>query len=185
MQSVLFVAVLSFLLIGSAFAVTSVCDIYSAKLNISDNALVTTVVDGTIAAALGSGLHVYFDGEVPPGSTNFTSPAQNQSLANLVIHLTEFFGGALGCSDGTIAAYTGPDMGTVHKNIPITSAAFAAFCAALLGVMQGAGVLPADLATVNTTLYSTRSMICNQSDCSSAINLMVSAWLALFLLFGF
>jgi len=156
-------------LIGSAFVTgqQSICNKYASAFNVTDSTLVGIVVDGTLAAALGSGLHVYFDGEVPVGSTNFTSPAQNETLDQLVLHLTQYFGGALGCSDGSIDPYTGPNMQVVHELIPITSAAFSAFCNALLGVMQSGGLIQADLDTVNATLQTTRSAICNQPDCNS------------------
>lgn len=54
-----------------------------------------------------------FLGARPTGSTAYTTTPT--ALANLKKLLIEFFGAALGCSDTTIAAYTGRNLTTIHQ----------------------------------------------------------------------
>jgi len=147
---------------------TSICDFYSTAKNLSNNALVSAVVSGTVGAALGSPLKQFFDGTTPAGSTNFTNAANSGKLTTLEFNLVQFFGGALGCTDGTITPYTGPSMQIVHQNMPITLTYFQTFCSALLGVMGGFGVSQSDLNAVNATLQTTLPAICNQAGCVAA-----------------
>jgi hypothetical protein len=58
-------------------------------------------------------------GARPAGSTNYA--AGGVKLTTLINLLVEFFGGALGCSDTTVAAYTGANMSTVHRVCSLSS----------------------------------------------------------------
>eukprot|EP01115_Flamella_aegyptia_P005576 TRINITY_DN2334_c0_g1_i1.p1 TRINITY_DN2334_c0_g1~~TRINITY_DN2334_c0_g1_i1.p1 ORF type:complete len:197 (+),score=104.37 TRINITY_DN2334_c0_g1_i1:252-842(+) len=143
----------------------SICDKYSTALNVSNSDLVTLVVSQTVNAALNSDLKQFFDGTTPPGSTDFTS--NSAAFNTLATHLVQFFGAALGCTDGSIGAYTGnPDMKAVHANMPITLAYFNAFNSALLNVLTTNGVTQADANAVGAVLESTKPAICNQPDCN-------------------
>jgi hypothetical protein len=59
---------------------------------------------------------------------------------------------------GTISAYTGPDMKTVHAKLGITPSAFNAFNSELLNVLASKGVSSTDIAAVSSLLVcDTRS----------------------------
>jgi hypothetical protein len=136
-------------------------------LNTTNYGLVSTVVTGTVGAALASDLKQFFDGTTPKGSTNFTDPSNMNRYNTLALHLIEFFGAALGCTDGTILAYGGnPNMKAVHANMPITPHFFNEFNQALIGVLAGAGVTPDDQDAVLAVLESTKADICN-TDCAA------------------
>jgi len=138
----------------------TICNRYSALLKITNNQLVKSVVVGTFQAvtASTSPIVIYFNGVKPPGSTDFLNKNKD-ALPGLVQGLVTFFGGALGCSDGTIAPYTGPDIGKLHKPMGINNGDFNFFNIQLLGVMRKAGVAMADLRTVDQVLNSTRTLI--------------------------
>jgi truncated hemoglobin YjbI len=139
----------------------SLCTKYSQALNISNKALVTTVVTSTIPGLVAANTPTkrYFDGTFPAGSTNFLAPENANALAALVDSLVQFFGGALGCADGTISPYTGPSMAKVHSMMGITDVAFEFFNLQVITVMRSAGVQAADLAAVLSLLESLRSAI--------------------------
>lgn len=85
---------------------TSICDKYSNILRVTNLQLVTNVVTATIAALLKDPLELpFFNGKQPPGSTDFTT--NTRAAARLSSQLINFFGGALGCSDGSVPAYVG------------------------------------------------------------------------------
>jgi len=175
MNTILILVFISLLGCANFASATSICDFYSTAKNLSNNALVSAVVSGTVGAALGSPLKQFFDGTTPAGSTNFTSAANSGALTTLEFNLVQFFGGALGCTDGTITTYTGPSMQIVHQNMPITLTYFQTFCSALLGVMGGFGVSQTDLNTVNATLQTTLPAICNQPGCVAATTTTAAA----------
>jgi len=92
----------------------------------------------------------------------------------LVAHLIQFFGAALGCSDGTIGTYAGANMTAAHNFMIINNANFNYFNQAVLGVMRGAGVTAADLTSVLAVLETTRVSICNQADCGNPTSVATS-----------
>jgi len=109
----------------------SICTRYSAVLGITNNALVTTVVNGVFAniTTAGSPLLHFFDGTTlnyPNGTmVDFRQASMAQTI--LVSHLVEFFGQALGCADMTIAAYTGVTMTLSHNFMAINHTQFVYF----------------------------------------------------------
>jgi hypothetical protein len=130
------------------------CQKYSAALRISNKALVETVVNATIAEIFkpSSGIRRYFDGTHPNQTINFGTniPAQN----NLRNKLVQFFGAALGCSDGTIPTYNGRSMEDAHKRLSIDYFSHAQFNRIVVSVLAGAGVEREDLATAARLLDS-------------------------------
>jgi truncated hemoglobin YjbI len=150
----------------------SICDKYSTALSLNNSALVTTVVTGTVGQLLNAsnGLKIYFDGTKPAGSVDFTASANSAKYNTLASHLVEFFGSALGCTDKSIANYSGnPNMAAVHQSMGINQAETLKFNELLIGVMRGAGVTEPDLKTVAGVLHATRNDICNKTnpDCST------------------
>jgi len=139
----------------------SICDKYSDGLNITNVALVSTVVGGVfgIAVAPGSPLLQFFDGTTPAGSTDFTT--NTGAKDTLAASLVAFFGNALGCTDAGFPAYTGPNMKDTHLAIPIGPFEFSVFNSAVISIMAGAGVIQADLNAVAVVLESLRADICN------------------------
>jgi len=149
------------------------CDKYSTALMLNNNKTVSAVVNGTVMQLLNAsnGLNIYFDGTKPAGSINFAAPANAAQFTNLFDHLVQFFGGALGCSDMTISAYTGnKDLAAVHQKMLLNQKETLKFNELLIGVLRGVGVTnETDLKAVSTVLHSTRFDICNKADtgCSS------------------
>jgi len=143
----------------------NICNKYSVQGVLNNTALVTTVVVNTFMAAIAApGLVNFFNGQITyPGVTNYLTNTTAQGI--LVAHLVEFFGIALGCTDGTIGAYQGVSLSASHVILPIGGAAFSAFNTALLGVLTSLGVSAADVATVGTVLESTRAQVCSLPDC--------------------
>jgi len=136
----------------------TLCEKYSSGLTISNLQLLQTIVDQTVSGVVNNQVTLpYFNGQQPVGSTNFLSDAN--ALANLKKGLVSFFGGALGCSDGTIENYSGADLLTVHKHMFVSEDAFNNFNAILLGVMKSSGVTPEDLNTVRGVLEGTKAQI--------------------------
>jgi hypothetical protein len=129
--------------------------------------LVGAIVDGTVGKLVGNGSLTleYFDGTIPTGSTNFLAPQNAAALGALKDSLVNFFGAALGCSDGSIPAYTGGDMKEVHKNMPISGVEYDFFNAQLLSVVQSI-VDAADRVFLLDLLNSAgvRGAICNFGD---------------------
>jgi len=174
-----------------AFAQTqTICVKYSAALKLNNNQLVTAVVLGVFAniTNANSPLLTFFNGAIInyPGNLliNFLTP--NTTYQNtLVLHLVQFFGNALGCSDGTIGAYAGATMTASHNFMKITAPQFAYFEQAVESVMGGYGVTATDLATVQSVLETLRTMICNQPGCVAASNSLVPLFAAIIFAFVF
>jgi len=141
----------------------SICDYYSHALGLTNLELISFVVNETVVAALTSDLVVFFNGEVPEGSTNFADPDNLESFLHLFEGLVNFFGAALGCTDRTIAPYTGPSLADAHAGMPINATQFEQFNGFIITILDAAGVVDEDLASVAAVLESTRSAICN--DC--------------------
>jgi len=149
------------------FQSASICDKYSKALNLTNLKLVTTVVSGAVGKVTAAGTNTlkYFDGTKPAGSTNFLDPNNAASLKALSDALVSFFGGALGCTDGTISAYTGPTLAKVHGKMGISGGEFDFFNSQVIAVMAGAGVTPGDTSAVLKVLESTRTAIVSQTIC--------------------
>jgi len=139
----------------------SICDRYSRALRITNVQLVSTVVNGTVAAVVVSHAPTkkYFDGRQPPGSLNFLDPKNAAALNRLKNSLINFFWGPLGCTDKPARNYTGGAMGPVHAAMGINDGDFTYFVNALIGVMTKAGVTAADTKVVRSVLESTRKDI--------------------------
>jgi len=139
---------------------SSFCQTYSAALSVTNYQLLSLVINETVIALVSNSTTLpFFNGATPFGSTNFLSPTEEAALVSLEAGLIEFFGSVLGCTDGTIAPYTGRQLYNIHRNMGITQNDFLTFNALLLGVLQSNGVQPTDLDFVNSILLSTQSVI--------------------------
>jgi len=148
---------------------TSICDIYSNLLNITNRDLITAVVGGTFTTVLATpSLRKFFDGTLN-GTTNYVTNTTNAAILGAA--LGTFFGAALQCTDGTVDPYTGDsNMTRVHEHLPITSADFDGFNNILLGVLQSYAVIPAHVTAVSNVLNGTRSAICNTNCAPPPVN---------------
>jgi len=144
-------------------AAESLCDKYSFVLNLNNHDLLSAIVTGTIDGLVtNSSTAVYFNGVQPPASTDFTS--DGVALATLSNALISFFGGVLGCDDGSVTPYTGPatskrSLETVHQDMGISNQVFDDFNAIMVGVCASFGVSAADQAAILAYLESTRSQV--------------------------
>jgi len=131
---------------------TTICPKYAGALEISQIKLMQAVVNAVVAKELADPMILpFFNGKVPPGSTNFlTNQAAFQNLAR---NLVSFFGGALGCVEAGFPKYTGnPNMKTVHASMPITASIFSDFNNNLVQALGDLGVTSADQLTVRRVL---------------------------------
>jgi len=151
--------------IAFTLAQDSICDKYSQALNLTNQQLVKTVVDGVVQKIVqpGTVTKKYFDGTKPAGSTNFLDPANKDALNALVASLVQFFGAGLGCSDGTITPYTGPSMDKVHQPMGIQSGEFNSFNEAVISVLAGAGVSDIDQVAVRIVLNGFKNDVVAQN----------------------
>jgi len=154
-----------FAFLSLCLAQDSVCDKYSSVLNLTNGQLVKTVVDNTVTkiVAPNTVTKKYFDGTKPTGSTNFLDEKNADALKALVQSLVQFFGGALGCSDGTIKPYTGPAMDKIHQPMMISANEFVAFNDAVVAVLAGAGVTDIDQVAVRIVLNGLKEQIVMQN----------------------
>jgi len=107
----------------------------------------------------------FFNGIKPAGSTNFlTNTAQFNKLFD---ELVQFFGKALGCTDGSIPPYPAnrPSLTDVHQPMGLSKVVFDSFNQLLLSVTAGAGVTPEDNAMILSVLNSLEKNIVSQSIC--------------------
>jgi len=143
------------------------CDKYSQALGLTNNKLVTTVVTGVVGKITAPGVTTlkYFDGTKPQGSLNYLDPKNADDLTALVGALVQFFGAALGCTDGSITPYTGPSMDKVHQPMGINAAESKFFNDQVIAVLAGAGVSAEDQATARKLLGSLNKQIISQSFC--------------------
>jgi len=154
----------------------TICQKYSQALGVSNKQLVSSVVNGVVPkiVAAGTPTKQFFDGTRPAGSLNFLDPANSAALTALKDSLVAFFGSGLGCSDGSIPAYTGGPMDKVHQPLGISDVAFEFFNLQVIEVMRTAGVKETDLSAVLAVLVSMRTAIVKSSICdkySSALKL--------------
>jgi truncated hemoglobin YjbI len=150
---------------------TTLCNRYSALQLASNVQLVQQVVLLTVAnITAGPPLKQFFDGTVvnyPGGqSVNFITNTTFQGV--LVLHLVQFFGQALGCTDGSIGPYQGATLVNSHSFMQINNAQFNYFNQVILGLLAFGGVAPADIAAAAAVLETTRNGVCNQPDCFPA-----------------
>jgi hypothetical protein len=131
------------------------------------NGTVAFVVNATVVAALGDvTLKPYFTG-VTGGRVDFTAAANAGAFGNLFSHLVSYFGGALGCSDGTIAPYTGLTLKEAHTGMMVTQKAFDTFNSALMGVLKPF-ISQGEFDFVYGFLNSTHDDVCTAPDCGTA-----------------
>jgi len=143
------------------------CNKYSQALGLTNNKLVTTVVTGVVGKITAPGVPTlkYFDGTKPQGSLNYLDPKNADDLNALVGALVQFFGTALGCTDGTITPYTGPSMDKVHQPMGINKAESQFFNDQVIAVLAGAGVTQEDQTTARNLLGSLNKQIISQTIC--------------------
>jgi len=144
----------------------SICDKYSQALKINNSALVNTVVNGVVMKLVSGANSIttkYFDVTKPKGSLDYTDAKNAKALGELVGNLVSFFGAALGCSDGSIAAYTGSPMDKVHQPMGINVFESIAFNDAVIGVLAGAGVDELDQVAVRIALNGLKDQIVLQN----------------------
>jgi len=143
----------------------TICNKYSIQGVTNNTALISSVVIGTFTAAINSPILLpFFNGSINyVGVQNYLTNTTAQGI--LVAHLIQFFGMALGCTDGTIGTYQGVTLTASHNILPINNLAFNTFNNALVGVLAAAGVTAADQATVLGVLNGTRAQVCFAADC--------------------
>jgi len=141
----------------------NICDKYSKALKLTNQQLITAIVNGTVGKIVSakSPIKVYFDGTKPPGSTNYLQDAD--ALAGLIKSLVSFFGDALSCPDGTIAPYSGPKMDKVHQRLGISIHESTFFNDQVIAVLAGFGVEESDQVAVRITLNTLREAIVFQN----------------------
>jgi len=164
-------SILVLFFVALAVNCATICDTYSAG---NGSALISAVVDATVGLALdpANNIKKYFDGTIA-GSTNFTGNAV--AYAGLRTNLISFFGSALGCSDGSIPAYTGGDITKFHTALNIDFPAYFTFNNALLSVLVSSKVAAADVTAVATVLDTLRANCCtNALDCFSICNKLIT-----------
>jgi len=146
--------------------------------------LLETIVGQVVNAALASPqLLPFFDGTAAAGLTDFTDPANQAALDNLVANLVTYFGSSavLNCNDPAFPPYDGnPSMTNVHAKLPIDYLSFVTFNGAVVSVADGLGVEDADLLIIAGVLANGITLeadgktffdeICNQKDCLNICN---------------
>jgi len=155
---------LFFLTLFALYHSQSICEKYSEALNLTNKALVSTVVNGVIKKVTAPKTPTlrYFNGMKPANSTNFLDPANADQLKALVDSLVSFFGDALGCSDGTITPYSGPPMSKVHQPMGIATFEFNFFNDQVIAVLKAAGVSDVDQVAVRIVLNGLKADIVAQ-----------------------
>jgi len=130
-------------------------------------AVISSVVNASVNLAIASPLLLpYFQGKIGTHG-DFTTDMTKFNL--LFTHLVEFFGLALGCSDGTIGNYTGQTLKDAHFGMNVSLAAFDAFNAAIMSVIATA--IPTtnpDYNTIYGVLNGTKSDVCTAPDCGGS-----------------
>jgi len=138
----------------------TLCQKYASALGTSQIGLMTSVVSAVVSAEVADPhIRLFFDGTLPPGSTNFlnNTPAFNQLAAGLIA----FFGIPLGCNDPQFPKYTGGNMAQVHARMPIDRDTFEKFNSILIGALGKLGVTLADQAAIGSVLTTFASAIVN------------------------
>jgi len=138
----------------------NICNIYATPFVTNSTQLLTAIVTNVVTGLLANpAMKIYFDGTKPAGSVNFTSPSRSVEYANLAKHLIEFFGNALGCTDGGIGNYTGKNMKVAHTGLGITKADFDLFNDILINVTKVLGVNSTHQTAIRSVLDTTTADI--------------------------
>jgi hypothetical protein len=144
----------------------SLCDKYTVAPFANNKDLILTIVEAVIDRVLAPTSLVleYFDGTL--GLTNFDLPANVGKLIALRDHLVAFLGDVLGCTDGSIPAYSGRGMKEVHASLPITGVDYDFFNQQIISTLESAGFASVDRMFVLDLLNSpgVRGAICNVGD---------------------
>jgi len=136
----------------------SFCDRYSAILQANDHDVVYAIINRTVYKVVANPITLpFFNGQRPANAVNFL--IDPNALANLIEQLVEFFGQALGCTDGTINKYGGRSMLNVHRNMGLSVNEFNTFNNLVLLSMKEFGVTQTDLGLVMTVLQGLQSDI--------------------------
>jgi len=140
----------------------TICNTYSKALNLTNEALMYAVVNGVeFQVTMNPELLQYFNGTKPPGSRDFTDPANRDLMAGLTKRLVAFFGGLTGCTmDPHFPKFKKTaNFRRLHQRMGISNSDFDMFNSIVLSVMQGAGVTQADLTTMKSLLETLRPKI--------------------------
>jgi len=138
----------------------TLCQKYAQALGTSQIGLMTAVVSAVVSAEVADPhIRLFFDGTLPPGSTNFlnNTPAFNRLAAGLIA----FFGIPLGCNEPGFPKYSGPNMGIVHSRMPIDRDTFEKFNSIMIGALGKLGVSPEDQGAIGSVLASFAGSIVN------------------------
>jgi len=146
------------------------CAKYARALGIKQLALMEAVIDAVVVRLVAptSPVLIYFNGNTPPGSTDFLTEVNGGLLGILKAHLVQFFGqtGILGCDDPTFPGYEGnPNLKQVHEFMKLTDMEFDYFNTQIITVLNASGVTKEDQDSVLALLQSTRTAIVAQSFC--------------------
>jgi len=169
-----FVCIVFLALFSHGVFSATLCDKYATALNISDFALVQTVVNQTLASAanVSNGIAFYFNGSIA-GTPNYLG-ANPAPLNALRASLVAFFGqpGALNCTDNSSNfTYTGTPMQAAHSPYNITFHDYYIFNTALIGNMLADGVTVTDATAVAKLIDTFRYQVCqNPKDCLNICN---------------
>lgn len=174
LQAIAFVGIALFACANAVPAIGSlggICSYYSGVLGYNNSFLISTVVGDVVTTAVsaGSPIKQYFDGTTPPGSRNFLAPNETAALNTLFLHLVQFFGGVLNCTDGTITTYAGKSMAAAHANMKTTFYAFSVFNNAVVSSLLKFGVNATDANLVASALNGVRDA-CSATDCNTICN---------------
>jgi len=146
----------------------SICTKYAIALSLTDYDLVDFVVVSVLANITNndniSPLRHFFDGSIP-GTRNFFTDTAAYNVLHL--HLTQFFGAALGCQAKNYPAYAGRSLKAAHSNLPIARMDFDLFNQILIDILANAGVSDSDRATVLSVLNNTAPAVCTNCNTSN------------------
>jgi len=139
----------------------TLCQKYSQALGVTQVQLMTSVVSAVVTAEVSdTRIRLFFDGTLPPGSTNFLN--NTSELTRLANNLVAYFGAALGCNDASFPRYMGnPDMKAVHMKMPIDYDTFDRFNSLFVGVLRKLGVDSNDASAIGAMLESFAPKIVN------------------------
>jgi len=154
----LVLAIVSF--VTAAEVQQTLCQKYSRALGLTQIQLMTTVVSAVVADEVADPhIRLFFDGTLPPGSTNFLN--NTNAFNALAGGLIAFFGGALGCNDPGFPKYTGANMAVVHSRMPIDRDTFEKFNSIFIGTLAKLGVSAEDQGAIGGVLATFAGQIVN------------------------
>jgi hypothetical protein len=145
-----------------------VCDRLCIAGSVSANTLVSQIVDDFVDELLNSAIMApFFDGSAP-GAKNFTDPINSKLLLTLKSHLVEFLAdeSLMGCTDGSIPAYSGVSLGQAHQNLFIGETDVQVFNTILLDILGNNGFNANEIAAITDRLTILGKGVCNLSECS-------------------